>query len=142
VHRWLHTPWAFKKFHYVHHEYVTPFSLTGEIAHPVEFVLNFLLPAMLGPFLLGYIQGIHILTFWFWTTFRGMRGADAHSGYDIPFHPLKLLGPLYWGPRRHDFHHALAGRNSNFGGYKLWDWLMGTDRKYYEFLQSQKKKDS
>jgi Delta7-sterol 5-desaturase len=48
VHVWMHTPWAYKNFHFRHHEHVNVFSLTGEIAHPVEFVCNFLVPIMAG----------------------------------------------------------------------------------------------
>jgi len=136
IHRWLHTPYAYNKFHKLHHEYSDPFSLVGELAHPVEFVLNFLLPLMIGPFLLGYFQGVHIVTFWVWITFRGMRGSDAHSGYNLPFHPLRLLSSIYGGPLMHDFHHQIYGRSSNYGGYKLWDFIMGTDRKYHEYMQN------
>jgi len=138
VHKWMHSPYAYKKFHYVHHEFITPYSLTGEIAHPVEFLLNFLLPILIGPFLCGYFQGVHIVVFWLWLIFRELRGTDAHSGYNLPFHPLRLLNPIYGGPLAHDFHHQTYGRNSNFGGYKFWDWLMGTDQKFHEFMENQK----
>jgi len=126
VHRYLHTPWAYKKFHFRHHEFIDTFSLVGEIAHPVEFFANFLTPMMIGPFLLGYLQGVHIVTFWAWISFRALRGSDAHSGYNLPFHPLRLLSPIYGGPVYHAFHHKLAGRSYNFGGYKIWDKLMNT----------------
>eukprot|EP01116_Phalansterium_solitarium_P006684 TRINITY_DN1902_c0_g1_i1.p1 TRINITY_DN1902_c0_g1~~TRINITY_DN1902_c0_g1_i1.p1 ORF type:complete len:307 (+),score=34.13 TRINITY_DN1902_c0_g1_i1:1275-2195(+) len=126
VHRWMHTEWAFKKFHYHHHKYLAPFSLVGEIAHPVEFLFNFLLPIMAGPLLLGYLQGIHITTFWVWLVFRAMRSTDSHSGYNLPFHPLRLIGFIYGGPIYHDYHHMVKGLSCNFGGYKIWDWIMGT----------------
>jgi sterol desaturase/sphingolipid hydroxylase (fatty acid hydroxylase superfamily) len=126
VHRALHIPWLYKRVHARHHEFIKPYSLVGEIAHPVEFLFNFLLPMMIGPFLLGYLQGVHILTFWIWMVFRGARGADAHSGYYLPFHPLRLLSPIYGGALDHDIHHQLRGRKSNYGGYKFWDWICGT----------------
>lgn len=137
VHRWLHTPWAYAKIHKVHHEYTAPISLTGEIAHPAEFFFNFLVPLMAGPFLIALISGLHIATFWAWICFREMRSTDAHSGYNLPFHPLRLLGFIYGGPKMHDFHHQIHGRQANFGGYKFWDWLMGTDKKYHEYQQKQ-----
>jgi len=135
VHRYMHTPWAFKKFHYKHHEYTVPFSLTGEINHPVEFMCNILIPMMTGPFLCGYFQGFHIITYWSWITFRELRGTDAHSGYKLPWHPLRIIDFIYWGPVGHDFHHQVQGRSSNLGGYKTWDWMMGTDKKFYEYLK-------
>jgi sterol desaturase/sphingolipid hydroxylase (fatty acid hydroxylase superfamily) len=139
VHRWLHTPWAYMKIHKVHHAYTEPYSLAGEIAHPVEFISCFLTPMMVGPVLCGLVSGCHVLTFWIWMFFRSMRGTDAHSGYDLPFHPLRLLGFVYGGPVAHDLHHQPHGRNSMLGGYKLWDWLMGTDAKYKELLRAQQK---
>jgi sterol desaturase/sphingolipid hydroxylase (fatty acid hydroxylase superfamily) len=42
-----------------------------------------------------------VLPFWAWMLFRTMRGVDAHSDYDLPFHPLRLLSPIYGGPRMH-----------------------------------------
>jgi 4-alpha-methyl-delta7-sterol-4alpha-methyl oxidase len=116
--------------------------LTGEIAHPVEFVINFLLPVMAGPVLVGslYPNGCHVISLWLWMSFRALRSTDAHSGYQLPFHPLRLLSPIYAGPIGHDFHHILAGRSSNFGGYKFWDWLMGTDKKYHIYLQKRQAK--
>jgi len=106
--------------------YLSPFSLVGEIAHPIEFIFNFLLPIMAGPLLIGYFQGLHIGVFWIWLVFRAMRSTDAHSGYNIPFHPLRLIGFLYGGPTHHDYHHMIKGKHCNFGGYLIWDWIMGT----------------
>jgi len=37
------------------------------------------------------------------------------------------LAPIYGGAAEHELHHNLKGMKSNFGSYKLWDWLMGTD---------------
>lgn len=79
---------------------------------------------------MGYLQGVHIVTFWTWIIFREMRSTDAHSGYvfnsfyligryNLPFHPLRIIGFIYGGPLMHDFHHQVYGRNANFGGYKV-----------------------
>jgi len=65
-----------------------------------------------------------------------------YTGYNIPFHPLRLLGFIYGGPKMHDFHHQIHGRQANFGGYKFWDWLMGTDKKYHEWQQKHQKKST
>lgn len=58
--------------------------------------------------------------------FREMRGTDAHSNFALPFHPLRLLGLVYGGPRYHSVHHNRGTRDSNYGGYLWWDWLMNT----------------
>jgi len=138
VHRWLHTPLMYKKIHYIHHEYTVPFSMVGEIAHPVEFLLNFLIPLMSGPFLMGLVQGVHIYTFWAWIIYRAMRSSDSHCGYYIPWHPLRLIAFVYGGAKYHDFHHMFAGRNNNYGSYKVWDYLMGTDTKFREYYKKGK----
>lgn len=61
-------------------------SLVGEIAHPMEFVCNFLLPALIPPLIAGLYSGIHITTLWIWLLFREMRGTEAHSGYVLPWY--------------------------------------------------------
>ena len=55
-----------------------------------------------------------------------MRGTDAHSDYRLPWHPLRLLSGIYGGPEYHTIHHRAPTKNSNYGGYLVWDWLMGT----------------
>jgi sterol desaturase/sphingolipid hydroxylase (fatty acid hydroxylase superfamily) len=127
VHRALHSKqlyWIHKR----HHEFVDTYSLAGEIAHPLEFLFNFLLPIVAGPLGLALLHdgGFHISTFWLWIVFRELRSTDAHSGYDLPFHPLRLLWFCYGGAASHAVHHAHNGRNANFGGYLFWDALCGT----------------
>jgi sterol desaturase/sphingolipid hydroxylase (fatty acid hydroxylase superfamily) len=61
-------------------------SLAGEIAHPVEFILNFLLPTVLPPLLAGLFHGVHVVTLWFWFFFRSLRSTEAHSGYILPWY--------------------------------------------------------
>jgi sterol desaturase/sphingolipid hydroxylase (fatty acid hydroxylase superfamily) len=123
----LHVPYFYAWIHKRHHEFITPYALSNEIAHPLEFLFNWLLPIVAGPFIIGWFQPIHILTFWAWIIFRELRGADAHSGYDLPFHPLRILSPIYGGPRAHDMHHSVHGRGTNFGGYLFWDKVCGTE---------------
>ncbi len=130
VHRLMHFPWFFKHIHEKHHRfdalYGHTFSLNGEYAHWAESFLNDLIPLMAGPIICGMTTGTTLGMFWVWLIFRQIRSADAHSGYDLPWHPLKLLGKCYHGPRGHIRHHTLAGRKNNFGSYIWWDWVMGT----------------
>jgi len=71
--------------------------------------------------------------------FRAARSSDAHSGYHLPFHPLRIIFPIYGGGIYHSFHHMPQGFGSNFGGYRFWDWLMGTDAKYNQWLDKRSK---
>lgn len=136
IHRLLHHPYLYGKIHKIHHEFTETFSLNSTISHPFEFLFNVLLPLMSGPVIFGYFEGVNILTFWIWIVFREMRGTDAHSGYHLPFHPLRIISSIYNGPKFHDFHHSIKGRNQNFGGYIFWDLICGTSTKYYEHLNS------
>jgi methylsterol monooxygenase len=125
VHRLFHHKTMFRKYHYIHHKYNAPYSLVGEIAHPMEFVCNFLLPALIPPLIAGLYSGIHITTLWIWLLFREMRGTEAHSGYVLPWHlthVLKYIG--YQGATFHDLHHS-SGKG-NFGSYIYWDVICGT----------------
>ena len=51
-----------------------------------------------------------VYTYWIWMAFREMRGADAHSNYCLPFHPLRLLSIVYGGPKYHTYVAHTAGR--------------------------------
>lgn len=130
IHRLMHLPWFFRNVHEKHHyfdaRYGHTFSLNGEYAHWVESLLNDLIPLMIGPIICGLTTGTTLGLFWIWIIYRQIRSSDEHSGYDLPWHPLKLLGNWYHGPRGHIHHHTLSGRKRNFGSYVLWDWIMGT----------------
>jgi sterol desaturase/sphingolipid hydroxylase (fatty acid hydroxylase superfamily) len=139
VHRLLHHPVLFKAVHWKHHRFDQigghTFSLNGEYSHYVENLFNDLVPMMCGIFAwtviysrlaLGPEWSFHIFTFWCWITFRQMRTTDSHSGYDLPYHPLRLFRFIYGGARFHMEHHTLKGRRWNFGAFHLWDYLMGT----------------
>jgi hypothetical protein len=108
-------------------------SLAGEIQHPVEFVFNIIVPLMAGPVLMACISGVHsklqdlslcslsgmllavirllpVYTYWIWMSFRIMRGADAHSNHYLPFHPLRLISPIYGGPLYHGYAYCVRDR--------------------------------
>jgi 4-alpha-methyl-delta7-sterol-4alpha-methyl oxidase len=126
MHRTLHTPWLYKHVHSVHHRITTPFALTGNYMHAVEFMLTSTL-VMTGPSLVG----AHVVTLWAWIVFRQLEAADGHSGYDVPWNPA-LLVPFYKGPAYHDFHHRrFFGNYAGFFAY-LDKVFGGTYSKGYE----------
>jgi len=72
---------------------------------------------------------------WFWLFIRLTETYDAHSGYDFPWQPWKLL-PFQGGADRHDFHHS--HNVGNYGAFfTFWDWIGGTDLAYRKWKQEQ-----
>ncbi|MET0404067.1 MAG: sterol desaturase family protein [Cystobacter sp.] len=126
MHRTLHTPWLYKHVHSVHHRITTPFALTGNYMHAVEFVATATL-VLVGPSLVG----AHVVTLWAWVLFRQFEAVDGHSGYDAPWNP-GLLIPFYKGSVYHDFHHRrFFGNYAGFFSY-LDKLFGGTYAKGYE----------
>jgi sterol desaturase/sphingolipid hydroxylase (fatty acid hydroxylase superfamily) len=98
-------------------------AATTTPAAAIAVVINFIIVSLV------YISSRYphaVLPYWAWMLFRTARGVDAHSDYNLPFHPLRLLSPIYGGPVMHSIHHCKATNDRNFGGYRFWDWLCGT----------------
>ena len=138
IHRMLHLPFFYKRIHYIHHSMDDKelYSLIGEYSHFIENFFNDIVPLLSGPFIWAYFCPMNISIFVCWMIFRQIRSMDAHSNYDFPYHPMKVLSPIYDGARQHLSHHTLKGRRTNFGGFNIWDKLMGTDRIHTGFSLS------
>ncbi|KAI9298629.1 hypothetical protein K502DRAFT_299252, partial [Neoconidiobolus thromboides FSU 785] len=92
VHRLLHHPLLYAKFHKLHHEFTAPIGLAAVYATVPEFMFSNMLPLMLGPLILRS----HPLTVYFWFIFAILNTVTVHSGYNLPF-----LRPA----AGHDYHH-------------------------------------
>jgi len=92
VHRLMHTPAFYGRFHKRHHEWTAPIAIATHYCHPLEHLLANLLPAMLGPLLCSS----HISVIWVWQSVATITSVNTHSGYHLPFMP---------SPEAHDFHH-------------------------------------
>ena len=126
IHRWLHTPWAYKHIHYMHHEFDTPTALAASYAHPVE-ILALGLPSFVGPAMVG----CHVSVCWAWFVLRQLEAVETHSGYDFRWSPTKLI-PFYGGSEYHDYHHWVGGQSrGNFASiFTYCDFIYNTDKGY------------
>jgi sterol desaturase/sphingolipid hydroxylase (fatty acid hydroxylase superfamily) len=123
LHRLLHTRWAFRHVHAVHHR-AREVDLWSTIAmHPIEFV------AIVGFVPLALcLWPVHVASLLAVCTFLGASIAFAHSGFLFrPATDRALLGVRYLTPRIHASHHA--SRSCNYGAITtLLDRAAGTLR--------------
>lgn len=123
IHRWLHTPWAYRNVHAWHHQWTAPFALAATDAHPLEVVLLGV-PTILGPVLLSS----HLFTTLVWMMLRQYEAIDIHSGYEFGWN-LNYLLPFYGGTEHHDYHHYLY--SGNYASiFTYCDELYGTNLAY------------
>lgn len=119
AHRTLHTRWAFKKIHYLHHHYTTPFGIASSYAHPLETMYT-----GFGTVLPVLLFRPHLFTMLLWIVTKQIQATAVHSGYQFPFRPSRFL-PFLVSAGFHDRHHRRFNRNyaPNF----IWiDRLLGT----------------
>lgn len=114
-HRLFHHPGLYKHFHKQHHEWTAPIGVVSIYAHPVEHVMSNMLPAVLGPLLLGS----HLTTTSLWYCMALISTTVSHCGYHLPFLP---------SPEFHDFHHLKF--TQCFGVLGVLDRLHRTDDKF------------
>lgn len=83
--------------HKMHHEWISPISISQYYCHPIEhFFLNCFTVAI-GPAVMGRYCGNHIIVAWIWYSLVIITSANVHSGYHLPFTNSS---------EEHDFHHS------------------------------------
>ncbi|XP_042290156.1 cholesterol 25-hydroxylase-like protein [Thunnus maccoyii] len=113
--------WLYYFFHKEHHLYTATFSLATENTGVWEMLsLSFF--TTLNPALLD----CHPLTEMLFFITNMYLSVEAHSGYEFPWSPHKLVPfSLYGGAQHHDFHHLKF--KVNYAPYFThWDRLFGT----------------
>lgn len=128
VHRAMHHPLLFKRFHLAHHRSVTPTPFA---------IYSFSIPETLVMALFVLIWQIFVLTpgivFLSFMGFQVLRNAMGHAGFEL--HPRWWLStPLTrWinTTTHHDLHHNGSFKH-NYGLYfTWWDKMMGTEHPRY-----------
>lgn len=119
-HRLMHHPQIYKQVHKQHHLFQAPVGMAAAYAHPLEHIINNMIPILTGPILLES----HIVTFWIWLVLAIFTVITTHSGYRFFGFPSCLA---------HDYHHYAF--NSNFGVLGVLDLLHNTDKGFAEYLE-------
>lgn len=135
-HRYLHQREdLYLKIHIVHHKFKTPVGFSSSYAQFYEALgqtIMWWLPLGISGWLTG---DLHSSVIYWYHIFRWVETIEAHSGYDLPFHPFNFL-LLPAGARFHDFHHSHF--DGNYGATIIWDWLMGTNQEYLKYVKATK----
>ncbi|KAK2921792.1 hypothetical protein Q8A73_001277 [Channa argus] len=113
--------WLYNSFHKEHHRYLVPFSLTTQETSIWE-LLSLSLFSTLNTALLD----CHPLTEVLFFITNIYLSVEAHSGYEFPWSPSRLVPfGLYGGARHHGLHHLKF--KVNYSPYFThWDRLFGT----------------
>jgi fatty acid hydroxylase domain-containing protein 2 len=110
IHRLLHHRRLYPLIHAIHHQWLHPQALVANYAHPIEHLLNNLVPMTLGPLLVGASQWDLCL----WISLGTVSSVLSHSGYHW----------MWVGADFHDLHHQF--RNIHFGVLGVLDRWHGT----------------
>jgi sterol desaturase/sphingolipid hydroxylase (fatty acid hydroxylase superfamily) len=103
THRWLHSPYMYRRFHKQHHEYKGTIGVAAEFANPVESLISNVFPTV------GYcfFARVHPLIFFVWLSSRLVETYEAHSGFDFSTTLLGRCGLLHGHAASwHDWHHS------------------------------------
>lgn len=120
VHRALHAPRLYARFHKQHHEFTAPVGVAATYCSLTEHALSNLLPNALGTLLVPHHWGQRVFAF----LLLEFGTICAHSGYNVPWLPSNL---------QHDFHHFAF--DENFGPVGLLDALHATNCKFKRALR-------
>jgi sterol desaturase/sphingolipid hydroxylase (fatty acid hydroxylase superfamily) len=115
THRWMHTRWMFRHVHGVHHRSRQPSPWAAYAMHPVEAIVNGLIPLLM-LFVLHQV----------------LRNVHGHAAVETLPHGFARhwLGRRFVTTTHHHLHHETA--QGNYGlWFTWWDRWCGTERADY-----------
>jgi sterol desaturase/sphingolipid hydroxylase (fatty acid hydroxylase superfamily) len=125
IHRLMHLPKLYRRFHLLHHKSVNPSPWAAYAFHPAESVLEVgIIPLLL------FTVPLHPLSFWAFVTLMLVFNIYGHLGYEL-FSKKTYTHPIgRWlnSSVHHNLHHEKF--QGNYGLYfTIWDRLCGTLRE-------------
>jgi len=124
THRWMHTRWMFRHVHGVHHRSRQPSPWAAYAMHPVEAMVNALIPVT--TLLVAPVQE-HVLALF--VLHQVLRNVHGHAAVETLPHGFARhpVGGLFTTTTHHHLHHETA--QGNYGlWFTWWDRLFGTER--------------
>jgi Delta7-sterol 5-desaturase len=134
VHRLLHVPFFFKRFHEQHHRFINPSPWAAFSVHPAEGFLEVLFRLFI-----VFIMPLHLSVIALYVFLSFLINVVGHGGFEV-FPQINAKLPfLKWtsSPTHHFVHHKNV--NYNFSLYfRWWDVMMKTEHKSFHSLFQQK----
>jgi len=128
-HRALHSRALYARVHKVHHDYGSVVGAASEHAHPLEFLLGNLVPAIGGTLLLRP----HAATTAAFLALRVAVSVEEHSGFAFDASPLRV-SPWAALAAGHAWHHAHT--DGVYASQFCWlDAACGTDAAFLKWLE-------
>ncbi len=139
THRWLHTPWAYKHIHYIHHKSHVPTPWSTHSFHWLEAIMQ-----MLFLYPLVILMPMHLYSFLVFMGITHFFSVWGHFNYEM----MSLhTWDAWWGKwvttsTHHNLHHKY--NKGNLGLYiRYWDILTKkihpkTGERFKEYLKNLK----
>ncbi len=128
MHRLMHHPKLYRRFHLVHHQSTNPTPYTSFSFHPLESVLEFaIIP------LLTLLMPVHAAAFFLFTLWSIVFNVLGHTGYEISPSGFTRHPFFKWlnTPTHHNMHHHQARFNYSLY-FNFWDRVMHTNHPDYD----------
>ena len=130
-HRLLHTPILYKSIHKIHHDYGSVVGSASEHAHPIEFLIGNLLPAIAG----SLIFRVHLATTLIFLAMRLAVSVEEHSGFSFQGSPFRMT-PFSSLAAGHAWHHShTVGVFAS--QFCFFDHLFGTDIAFNAWMDAE-----